>query len=118
MIISIFFFTAVSLLFSLFSSLNISELSELMLLLLLLLSLLKYQLSKQIITVSDLWREWTVDLTDSSFIQTLNNQWDSVWRKDLSETQYYCTQKIIINKIIFCLSCDQTSEKAVRLLKT
>ena len=77
MIISIFFFTAVSLLFSLFLSLDIFRLSELMLLLLLSL-LLKYQLSKWVITVSDLWRKWTVSFINSLSVQTLNNQWDSV----------------------------------------
>ena len=41
-----------------------------------------------------------------------------MWRKGPGEAQYYCTQKVIIDEIISCLSCDQASEKAVRLLKT
>ena len=50
----------------------------------------KYQMCHTVKTVKTLWHEWTVDLWDRSFIDRLDQQWDSQWRTDChSKLQFY-----------------------------
>ncbi|KAL0097248.1 transcriptional activator of glycolytic enzymes-domain-containing protein [Phycomyces blakesleeanus] len=59
-----------------------------------------YSLSRDIVTVTDLWREWSVGLSDAmpSVIE-LNKTKGSSWRSIAKERQFYSRRLIIVNKI-------------------
>jgi hypothetical protein len=58
-----------------------------------------YQLSRQVTTVPDLWREWTVGLGGLPSVAALDATYGSRWRLQ-SERQYYSMRKVIIDEVI------------------
>lgn len=60
----------------------------------------KYTLSRSVLTIPELWRQWTVGVNGSPSIATLDQQYGSRWRTKHSETQYYCVRKVIIDELI------------------
>jgi hypothetical protein len=58
-----------------------------------------YKLSRQVTTVPDLWREWTMGLGGLPLVAALDAIYRSCWRLQ-SERQYYSMHKVIINKVI------------------
>jgi len=58
-----------------------------------------YKLSRQVVTVPDLWREWTQGLGGLPSVMALNASYGSRWRPT-SERQYYSMRKVIIDEII------------------
>jgi hypothetical protein len=58
-----------------------------------------YKLLRQVTTVPDLWREWTVGLGGLSLVAALDAMYGSCWRLQ-SERQYYSIHKVIINEVI------------------
>ena len=58
-----------------------------------------YRLSRQVVTVPDLWREWTVGLGGLPSVATLDATYGSSWRSP-SERQYYSMRKVIIDEIL------------------
>lgn len=58
-----------------------------------------YRLSRQVVTVPDLWREWTVGLGGLPSVAALDAAYGSRWRSPL-ERQYYSMRKVIIDEIM------------------
>jgi len=57
-----------------------------------------YRLSRQVVTVPDLWREWTVGLGGLPSVAALDAAYGSRWRSP-SERQYYSMRKVIIDEV-------------------
>jgi hypothetical protein len=57
-----------------------------------------YRLSRDVGTVSLLWREWTVGLAGLPSVDSLDEDFGPRWRTG-SERQYYSTRKIIVDEI-------------------
>jgi hypothetical protein len=57
-----------------------------------------YRLSRDVGTVSHLWREWTVGLAGLPSVDSLDENFGSRWRTG-SERQYYSTRKVIVDEI-------------------
>jgi hypothetical protein len=79
-----------------------------------------YQLSRQIATVPDLWREWTIGLGGLSAVAALDAAYGSRWR-GLLKRQYYFMRKVIIDEIIAiagnCLDDQDAVAAAVKALE-
>jgi Transcriptional activator of glycolytic enzymes/Centromere DNA-binding protein complex CBF3 subunit, domain 2 len=58
----------------------------------------KYSLSRNIATIPDLWREWTVGLGEQLSVEALDERWGSRWRSG-AEFQFYSRRKVIITEI-------------------
>ena len=73
---------------------------------------LKYKMYHTIKTVETFWHKWTINLQDRSFIDKLNQQWDSQWKADCcSELQFYLLWFKIIKKIRCIAQMQRISEK-------
>ena len=58
-----------------------------------------YRLSREVYTIPDLWREWTVSLAvGPPSIDELDRRWRSRWCSP-KERQYYSTRKVIIDEV-------------------
>jgi hypothetical protein len=57
-----------------------------------------YKLSRQVMTIPDLWKEWTVGLGGLPSVASLDAVYGSHWRLR-SERQYYSMRKVIIDEI-------------------
>ena len=57
-----------------------------------------YRLSRDVGTVSQLWREWTVGLSGLPSVDSLDEDFGSRWCTG-SERQYYSTRKVIVDEI-------------------
>lgn len=57
-----------------------------------------YQLSRQVATVPDLWREWTMGLGGLPAVAALDAMYGNRWRSP-SERQYYSMRKVIVDEI-------------------
>jgi hypothetical protein len=58
-----------------------------------------YRLSREVCTIPDLWREWTVGLAAGlPSIDELDRHWGPRWRSP-KERQYYSTRKVIIDEV-------------------
>lgn len=71
-----------------------------------------YRLSRQVATVPDLWREWTVGLGGLPAIAALDATYGSRWRAQ-SERQYYSMRKVIIDEIIALAGNSLEDQEAV-----
>lgn len=58
-----------------------------------------YKLSRQVNTIPDLWREWTVGLGSLPSVRELDAAYGSRWRSS-SERQYYSMRKVLIDEIV------------------
>jgi hypothetical protein len=58
-----------------------------------------YRLSRQVTTVPDLWREWTIGLGGLPAVMALDAAYGSRWRGP-SERQYYSMRKVIIDEVL------------------
>ena len=58
-----------------------------------------YKLSRDVVTIPGLWREWTVGLGGLPSVAALDSMYGSRWRAP-SERQYYSMQKVIIDEIM------------------
>ena len=58
-----------------------------------------YKLSRQVTTVPDLWREWTIGLGGMPSVAALDAAYGSRWRSP-SERQYYSMRKVIIDEVM------------------
>jgi hypothetical protein len=58
-----------------------------------------YKLSRQVLTIPDLWREWTVGLGGLPSVMCLDATYGSRWR-GASERQYYSMRKVLIDEIV------------------
>lgn len=56
-------------------------------------------MSRTIITVPDLWREWTVGLGNGPAVQTLEDSYGARWRPSQSERVFFSRRKVIIDEI-------------------
>lgn len=57
-----------------------------------------YKLSREVRTIPDLWREWTIGLAGLPSVEELDRRYGSKWRPR-GEAQYYSTRKRIIDEI-------------------
>ena len=58
-----------------------------------------YRLSREVYSIPDLWREWTVRLAVGlPSIDELDRRWGTHWRSP-KERQYYSTRKVIIDEV-------------------
>jgi Transcriptional activator of glycolytic enzymes len=57
-----------------------------------------YKLSRQVRTVTDLWKEWTVGLAGQPSVERLDNDYGSSWRTG-AERQYYSSRKVIVDEV-------------------
>lgn len=62
-------------------------------------AVLLYKLSRQVVTIPDLWKEWTVGLGGLPSVAALDKAYGSRWRSP-SERQYYSMRKVIIDEIL------------------
>ena len=60
---------------------------------------LSYKLSRQVVTILDLWREWTVGLGGLLSVTSLDATYGSRWRSS-SKRQYYSIRKVLIDEIL------------------
>jgi hypothetical protein len=58
-----------------------------------------YKLSRNAMTILDLWREWTVGLGGLPSMMSLDATYGSRWRSS-SERQYYSMRKVLIDEIL------------------
>ena len=58
-----------------------------------------YKLSRDVVTIPGLWREWTVGLGGLPSVAALDSMYGSRWRAP-SERQYYSMRKVIIDEIM------------------
>ena len=59
----------------------------------------QYRMSRTIITVNDLWQEWTVGLGLSPSIQALEGTYGAKWRASQSEKVFFIRRKVIIQEV-------------------
>jgi hypothetical protein len=57
-----------------------------------------FKLSREVQTIPDLWREWTVGLGGLPSVDSLDAQFGCRWRS-ATERQYYSTRKVIVDEI-------------------
>jgi Transcriptional activator of glycolytic enzymes len=57
-----------------------------------------YKLSRQVRTVTNLWKEWTVGLAGQPSVTRLDNDYGSAWRTG-AERQYYSSRKVIVDEV-------------------
>ena len=75
---------------------------------------LKYKICCTVKIVKIFWHEWTVNLWNRSFIDKLDQQWDSQWKTDCcSELQFYLLWLEIIKKIRYITQMQKINEKTV-----
>lgn len=73
-----------------------------------------YRLSRQVVTVPDLWREWTVGLGGLPSVAALDAAYGSSWRSP-SERQYYSMRKVIIDEIIAMAGNSLEDQEAIAI---
>jgi hypothetical protein len=71
-----------------------------------------YQLSRQVATVPDLWREWTIGLGGLPSVAALDAAYGSRWRSP-SERQYNSMRKVIIDEIMAIAGNSLEDQEAV-----
>lgn len=71
-----------------------------------------YKLSRQVVTVPDLWREWTEGLGGHPSIASLDAAYGNRWRSP-SERQYYSMRKVIIDEIMAMAGNNLEDQEAV-----
>ena len=59
----------------------------------------QYKLSRQIVTMKELWNEWTLGINGSPSVLQLNQQFKTKWRTNATETKFYSRRLLIINGI-------------------
>jgi hypothetical protein len=59
----------------------------------------RYQLSRTITTVPELWREWTAGLGGYPSVQSLEDRYGAAWRPSQKERVFFCRRKVIIDEI-------------------
>lgn len=57
-----------------------------------------YKLSREVRTIPDLWREWTVGLAGLPAVEGLDRLYGSQWRSG-NERQYYSMRKVIVKEV-------------------
>ncbi|KAH8656363.1 transcriptional activator of glycolytic enzymes-domain-containing protein [Ilyonectria robusta] len=68
---------------------------------------------REVKTVRDLWREWTVGLRGQQAIATLDSRWGSRWRAGRqSEVQWYSLRLEVIKEIRRMAQAQRISEEA------
>lgn len=58
-----------------------------------------YKLNREIHTIPELWRLWTVGIGGAPSVEELDRQYGSGWRQTASERQYYSMRKTLIDEI-------------------
>ncbi|KAG2191953.1 hypothetical protein INT47_004736 [Mucor saturninus] len=58
-----------------------------------------YLMSRGIVSVNDLWREWTEGLCGGHAIKDLERRWGTRWRKEETEKKFFNRRRLIINEI-------------------
>jgi hypothetical protein len=71
-----------------------------------------YRLSRQVVTVPDLWREWTIGLGGLPSVAALDAAYGSRWRSP-SERQYYSMRKVIIDEILAMAGNSLDNQEAI-----
>jgi hypothetical protein len=73
-----------------------------------------YRLSRQVVTIPDLWREWTVGLGGLPSVAALDSAYGSRWRSP-SERQYYSMRKVIIDEIMARVGNSLDDQEAIEV---
>jgi hypothetical protein len=74
-----------------------------------------YKLSRSIVTIPGLWREWTVGLGGLPSIAALDSMYGSRWRAP-SERQYYSMRKVIIDEIMARVGNSLSDQEAIEVV--
>jgi hypothetical protein len=56
-------------------------------------------MSRNVQTVGQLWREWTVGLTGQPAVQQLESTYGPRWRPQLKERTFFSRRKVIVDNI-------------------
>ena len=59
----------------------------------------QFRLSRDITTVTEVWREWTEGLEGKPPIQDLEDQYKAAWRKYPGEKVFFCRRKLIVDEV-------------------
>jgi hypothetical protein len=58
-----------------------------------------YQLNRDILTITDVWREYSVGFPGKPSIQSLEAQFGTAWRKDRKESRFFSRRKELYKAI-------------------
>lgn len=74
-------------------------------------------MNREISTVHDLWREWSIGLGTGPSVKSLEEAWGPRWRQTPTETRFFNRRRIIIDEVNRLVKeSGVTVEEAVRSL--
>lgn len=79
----------------------------------------QYKMNRNLVKVTDVWREYSVGLSGGPAIKSLEEDYGTKWRKDRTESKFYNTRLVLykeIQKICErdCISTEEAAEKLER----
>ncbi|KAG1467769.1 hypothetical protein G6F56_004227 [Rhizopus delemar] len=79
----------------------------------------QYKMNRNLVQVTDVWREYSVGLSGGPAIKSLEEDYGTKWRKDRTESKFYNTRLVLykeIQKICErdCISTEEAAEKLER----
>lgn len=82
-------------------------------------SLVQYKMNRNLVKVTDIWREYSVGLSGGPAIEYLENNYGTKWRKDRTESKFYNTRSVLYKEIQKvcerdCISAEEAAEKLER----
>jgi hypothetical protein len=63
-------------------------------------NVIQYQMSKTIVTVHDLWREWKEGIGGQPPIELLEQKYNARWRKNRTDSRFFLRRKVILDEIV------------------
>jgi hypothetical protein len=80
----------------------------------------EYKLSRRIITMHELWKEYTVGLSSGPAVSDLENNWGTRWRQNGTESRYFNRRNVIYKEVARMVADGDvnTVDEAVAALET
>ena len=76
-----------------------------------------YKMSRSVLTVFDMWREWTTGIGGAPSVKCLEDAWGAKWRISPTESRFFNRRKIIIDHVYHLTKSEgKTVSEAVRFL--
>ena len=74
-------------------------------------------MSRSVLTVFDMWREWTTGIGGAPSVKCLEDAWGAKWRISPTESRFFNRRKIIIDHVYHLTKSEgKTASEAVRFL--
>lgn len=60
---------------------------------------LSYRMNRHLVKVTDVWREYNFGLSDCPSVKRLENDFGTKWRKNKTESKFFCTRSVLYKEI-------------------